>query len=387
MINLYYIGADEDFARNSAGALRIINNCKAISQNPIYNIRIIGYSDIEYLTKDSYEVFNTKRGKNALQKFFYYLVRSFSIIKLLKRFLEKPDIIIYYGTSARILFPLLQYCKHNQIKLIEDVVEWYNYSHLPFGKYGPLAIDVNLAMTKLIHKCNGVIVISTFLQNYYNYKVNKILKVPILIDNVIQTLPINESISFDSDYLNLIYAGFPGRKDLLFNVITAVEYCSSIGFAVKLHILGPTKNELGSFFKHQFSNSIIFHGKVSQSLVSENLKRADFSVLLRPDERYAHAGFPTKFVESLNSGLPVIANITSDLANYLIDGYNGFIVPDSSVNSFVAVLKKILSKDKNEFKKMKINAQKTAKENFQYQLFSKCLSDFILDIVNEGNSS
>jgi|GEM_PF-4860689 len=56
-------------------------------------------------------------------------------------------------------------------------------------------------------------------------------------------------------------------------------------------------------------SNLIIHGEVSREIVFQFLKKADFTVLLRfPVLRYAKAAFPTKVVESLASGTPMICN-------------------------------------------------------------------------------
>lgn len=45
------------------------------------------------------------------------------------------------------------------------------------------------------------------------------------------------------------------------------------------------------------------------------------------------AGFPTKFVESITAGTPVLTNQTSDLADYLVEGEIGFWLVDDIADS------------------------------------------------------
>lgn len=65
------------------------------------------------------------------------------------------------------------------------------------------------------------------------------------------------------------------------------------------------------------------------------------------------AGFPTKFAESLSAGIPVIANITSDLGNYIIDGHTGFVLADESANSLEKAIHKVLTLSRVQVEKMK----------------------------------
>ena len=68
------------------------------------------------------------------------------------------------------------------------------------------------------------------------------------------------------------------------------------------------------------------------------IAEADFTVLMRPNKRYTNAGFPTKLVESLASGVPVIANLTSDIGWAVRDGREGLKVDDYSAASLAATL-------------------------------------------------
>jgi len=376
MQDIIYIG-EFDFNRKTAAAVRIVNNCKAIAATNNFKIKIIGYSDIPSFKVDDLSIFNVKRGKGTLLKLYYYVFRAFHIIHLLNKINEKPDAIIYYGNTAKILTALLIYCKFKKIKLIVDVVEWFDYSHLHLGRYGPFALDAHLTMTRLIPRCDSVIAISSYLQNYYANRGLKTLRIPILVN----TKKIDEHpeiiSNFDPDFLNLIYAGNHGKKDLIFNVIDAVEQLSSEGLKVKFHLLGPTKPELQSKIHYPITDAIICYGRIPQENVPFYLNQADFSVLLRPVLRYAQAGFPTKFVESLNAGLPVIANLTSDLKLYLKDGYNGFVLNNYSVDELISKIKSIISQPKSSYNQLRVNAKQTAVENFDYRIYSKKFDAFL----------
>jgi glycosyltransferase involved in cell wall biosynthesis len=115
---------------------------------------------------------------------------------------------------------------------------------------------------------------------------------------------------------------------------------------------------------------------MSREKVKGFLRGADFSVLYRPIERYAMAGFPTKFVESFSNGLPVLANLTSDLQWYLIDGFNGFISNGYSVESIEITIEKALKSRKEDRIKMKENAKNSAKQYFATNNFSSKFQSF-----------
>ncbi|MDT9702077.1 glycosyltransferase, partial [Streptomyces sp. P17] len=110
------------------------------------------------------------------------------------------------------------------------------------------------------------------------------------------------------------------------------------------------------------------HGLVSAESAANLVKNSDFSIIIRPDIRSVQAGFPTKFVESLSVGTPVIANLTSDLGVYLKHGINGYICKDDSIGSLVDVL--ISSINNNDLYAMRTNARETAEKYFDVSVYS-----------------
>ena len=124
---------------------------------------------------------------------------------------------------------------------------------------------------------------------------------------------------------------------------------------------GYTDNEC-----KEMSNFVKPFGLVTRDEVVKKLCIVDFTILIRPEElRYTKAGFPTKVVESLFYGTPVIVNLTSDLGKYIIDGKNGFIVKDCSSEELKIVIERVLEID--NIKIINENARHSAEENFDYR--------------------
>lgn len=380
-MNVFYFGEIDFCENNSAAVVRVLNNCRSIRKSGLFNVQIIGKGNFKYINIDGFNVLSLKKGKSLLSKLLYYGCRSLQLIRTLSTSRKKIDIVVYYGASSRILLPLLIFCRLYKIKLIADVVEWYDYSHLPLGRYGPFALDVHLVMTKLIPACDGAITISQFLENYYRNRNVFLLRIPILI-NVEEEPEFkpHEPSTVGTRPIHLICAGHFGKKESLANLLHAVNEANADSINIYLHIIGITLNEFKSKFGTQKTNYIIIYGKLPRSKVKEHLSKADFSVLFRPNKRFANAGFPTKFVESLSVGLPVLANITSDLHMYLQDGYNGFVAKDDSVKSIAEVLHKVIILEPSQISTMKINAKISAKEYFDYKKYSDEFDEFFSKI-------
>jgi glycosyltransferase involved in cell wall biosynthesis len=64
------------------------------------------------------------------------------------------------------------------------------------------------------------------------------------------------------------------------------------------------------------------------------------------------AGFPTKFVEAITCGIPVVTNNTSDLQFYLKEGVNGYFLGYTK-ESISKKIKVMLNLDKNKLSDLK----------------------------------
>ena len=122
---------------------------------------------------------------------------------------------------------------------------------------------------------------------------------------------------------------------------------------------------------------LIFHGRVPQSDVPRLLSTADYSVLLRPLKRYAQAGFPTKLVESLAAGVPVMANRTSDIAGFVRDGKEGILLTDHGPAAFVDGVKRALALPPAQKDAMRRNARLQAEISFDFRVFVEKVGSFL----------
>ena len=112
-------------------------------------------------------------------------------------------------------------------------------------------------------------------------------------------------------------------------------------------------------------------GRVSRNEVLEYMENADFVMLPRNAElRYAKAGFPSKVVEALANATPIFCNISSDLGEYLIDGENAMIAASHRPEDIADTLRRALNLTPEQKNQMSKNALLTAKENFDYRLYS-----------------
>jgi glycosyltransferase involved in cell wall biosynthesis len=91
------------------------------------------------------------------------------------------------------------------------------------------------------------------------------------------------------------------------------------------------------------ADRVEFTGQVSRGEIPRHLGEASVLVLARPASQQADAGFPTKLGEYLASGRPVIVTRTGDIAAYLTDGENAYLVPPGDEDALVQKLRLALS--------------------------------------------
>jgi glycosyltransferase involved in cell wall biosynthesis len=298
--------------------------------------------------------------------------------------------IIVYNGNAPLLLRLLNFCSKRKICLIADCTEWYDPQHVPGGAFGWFRWDSELRMRWLQPKIGNMIAISSFLEKYYRDCGCTVVRVPPLVDLQAKCWRSVPLLREDTE-LHLAYAGTPGKKDLLANALRAVIALRLEGFSIKVHLVGTTRETLGNWlrddpsFVKALGNSVIYHGRVPQARAIELISAADFTVLLREDKRYAHAGFPTKLVEGLSAGVPIITNSTSDIAEYVRDGHEGILLENHSPEAFAAGVRRIFQMPRAKWREMRLQAQQRAEECFDYRHYIASLKSFIERVCVESS--
>ncbi len=291
---------------------------------------------------------------------------------------SKPSHVIVYGGYAPFMARLLPWCRRNRVRLVADVVEWYQPSHLPGGAWGPFHASTSLSLRYFYPRCDGIVAISSYLERYYQRRSVKVVRVPPTLD-VIGTRCREPRLDSSSRPLALLYAGTPGKKDLLPTVIRAFAQVDSDGTRAQLTVLGITVDEtmrlMGS--GAALPRSVRVVGRIPQQDVAQAYLAADFSVLLRSQLRYAHAGFPTKVAESLAAGVPVILNLTSDLGEYVRDGVEGVWCAVPTVDALADALRRALSLSALKRTEMSQAARRAAERVFDFRNYAGQLSDFL----------
>jgi len=256
-----------------------------------------------------------------------------------------PDVIVVYGTPAGYLLRLLPLARRLAVPLVLDVVEWYQPAHLPGGRLGPFALANTVSMRLLAPRANGVLAISSFLQDHFEGAGVPTLRVPPLFELAPPARPAG-----GRHPLRLCYVGSSGQKDRE-TVVHLTQLPGLLGLdRARLHIdiVGMDRagarallgTEADAHLDHE---CLHFHGRVPAIEARRIVAESDFSVLQRRPERFAQAGFPSKVVESLLLGTPVMANLTSDLHEVLVEGRNARVLGDDTLGSLARAVARVLA--------------------------------------------
>lgn len=317
--------------------------------------------------------------ENRVNKLLSHLFRSGdNTIKWLESLNNKPDYIVVYGGYYRYANKILKYCKYHNIKIIFDVVEWYEPAQMLGGRFGFFYNSFLLAFKYIYPKADGIIVISSSLKKVF-IKNNTVIIPPLVATTL------KEKFTDNKESLCLVYAGNIGNKDNLYEIIQVVEKLSS-NHKIKFDIFGPSEQELiAKYHVESFGDAIKIHGKIKQELINDHIVKANFTIFMRPDTHCNRYGFPSKFVESLSLGVPVATNLTSDIGMYLQEGHNGFVIEQGSIQAIEICIKKMLNLSSEQKIIMKKNSLNTADQYFSSQSFllRNNISEFFSKVDDE----
>lgn len=373
------------FPQGDAGAIREESFAK-LFQKIGYEVLVAGlgqstgfqikqYSGIDYISlRSSREDYISR-----------YCNRRFYSKRLKKYVLNdsnKYDCVLFVNGSCQTVHALINYQEKNNCVLLHDSVEWYSPEEFKYGKMARAYRNKNYLNQQLIDEHFRVIAISKYLEKHFCDRGLRTKRIPVILD--IQS--INFCKDIDNSVVTFLYAGSPGKKDYLSEIVTAFSKLSiKERNKCKLNIIGVTKEQLSSSCGvdkaviDTMGDCLSCFGRVKHDEVLRELGRADFTVLLRPSElRYAKAGFPTKFVESLATGTPVICNLSSDLNEYLLDEINGIICDSCSAEAMVKCIRRAIALSAEKRIDMYSQSRMSAEKYFDFRLYADVMEEILV---------
>lgn len=209
----------------------------------------------------------------------------------------------------------------------------------------------------------------------YGMKKDRVLLMPMMIDN---------DKFRDENYLNKPYSQFSflyvGRLVECKNLDVMFKASSKLSKAnnnVKLNIVGG--GILEDYYKEKYSNgNIIFKGKKFGNDLYNEYKNANAFIL---PSSYEPWGLVVN--EAMSAGLPVIVSNEVGAKYDLVDNKNtGFVFNYNSEDELYKYMCNIIS-DKKSYREMCNNAYNLMHNYWNYNLYEKCLKDFINIATNK----
>lgn len=292
-----------------------------------------------------------KFGRRILSNFFYPMM----IISLgLKTsiFAKKINsrVIYVYGRSYLLAISLFffKWAFNKNVKIITDVTEPpydYHYQKLinPF-KWQKLLVNAmriklldSLLFFRVLNLFDIVVFISFGLKDAYGNNVKRSVVIPSVVNVGNTKIDIWPNLPYPcKTKLNIIYLGAFYEKDdpkNMFNVLSSLKD-SLENFEIWL--VGKFTNLESDYWIPQYTVSFGDRVKVffspSDERVKDLINMSSFLVCLRKEDDLQHFTFPTRVVEALENGVPIITNAYGDIALYFKNSENAILVDSKYYN-------------------------------------------------------
>lgn len=299
------------------------------------------------------------------------------IIRALK--FISPDIIILYELNSIVVEERIRaYCKKHNIRLIIEVTEWMEVENRKEIATRGIVWQKDIQKRYIDKRCGNIIAISEFLYEHYRNQGCNVIKLPPLVYDFAD----KDQIFRDRDVVKLhqvklVFAGTTDFKDYLEPMLKAIRKINNNEIKIIFDVVGPSPDAIEGMLECSSPTQygINCYGRLSHENTLSIVRKADFSVLMRENKRYAKAGVSTKFVEAMSLAVPSICTAVGGTDAFVSDGVDGILIKDNSVHEVLDKLVQIVNMDSSKILQMKLNALNTAKQVFsegQYYNVAKC---------------
>lgn len=196
-----------------------------------------GYAHIKELTlyqQNTNQSSQCRCQSGCTQTYIYSLIKRLknnifdSVVELrhqLQKSANNVGLILFSDIPYLSLLYLQHYSRKNNVMLLYDCYDWYSSEtvtrHL-FSSLESCYIQImnTLFRQSIIRSDVKVIVVSTYLQNYFERRGKATLRIPITLET--ETIH-PDAINKENHKMTIVYAGNPGKRDNLGIVIEAIS--------------------------------------------------------------------------------------------------------------------------------------------------------------------
>lgn len=116
-----------------------------------------------------------------------------------------------------------------------------------------------------------------------------------------------------SEHLKIGYLGSFGKKDAVHDIIHACELLRQHHPSATVHLFGPLEQFVRLDRAFHFPDWVHYEGSPVYTQLAENLRSCSMLISFRDRSAYSQFGFPTKLIEYLASGVPVISTRSAEV--------------------------------------------------------------------------
>jgi glycosyltransferase involved in cell wall biosynthesis len=388
---------------NSAGSSRMMNVARALAFagcnvylcSSKLNVNV-DRGHMREVFPNIFEVGEEYAGRRSLpyrimNRFFHffwvirYLFRVLSIVRNIEGekvfyLYPQPEISLDIASLvfAKILFRLKIYADINELR----TATLSNDRTLAFGRriYAVLKFQ---CLERFSFFYDGLVVISTRLEERFSRYNNNIIRVPVLCGDVDASDSVAAEFS-PGDPFKLCFAGeIRFDKEGFGDLYRAVSEIRRRYEKLELHLYGPVLEDQRQRILHDVPEELgvldclHYHGVMDQTALASEIKAYHLMLLVRPKTRQAQFGFSTKLGEYLVSGVPVLTTDSSDIPLFIKDRINGFLVTTTDPDVVAKKILDIISEYDEIARKVGSRAQMTARDFFHFRNYSEILSNFL----------
>lgn len=200
---------------------------------------------------------------------------------------------------------------------------------------------------KIYKDIDGRILMTTKLQEFYD--TNICPKPTLVLSTIVDTDRFKELTHEKQVRDYLCYMGnMELSKDNVDNIIKAFAIIAEEFPDLDFHLYGTPKSDTKHLLENlikdlNLTERVFLKGRVEYKHVPQILMNAKVLVSSQPNSKRAEGGFPTKLGEYMMTQVPALLTHVGEIANYVKDGQNGYLVPPESPNLYAEKLYYILN--------------------------------------------
>jgi len=364
--NLIKNGYDVRLVYNIVPSLRFSNN-KADTYGDITLFKLLLFKKPKIRNEEIFDMngFGIERVLPEFE-FFNYILN----ISLWKKVLDDGDIFFAIGGNNLCALPFVILRKKFSIwvasTLYEDRIDRIrkekflrkirDYASLPFL----------LFFEKLIfRKANVILALSNYTKDQilrkFNLDPNKVILVPMPIDTE-KFYPLDYKLR-KNDYL-LFVGRFSDKRKNIFLLLKAFRELKRKYSYLKLKLIGDVlTDEIKKFLEENNLNSDI---EILPFINNEELVKYYQNALLFIIPSFQE-GLCIAGLEAMACGIPVISTKCGGPEDYIITGFNGFLVKNNDLNDLITAIDKFLNLTESKKIEMCNNARETILKKYSHE--------------------